>query len=225
MKFTRSLALSLVIILLLSSCSTTDIRVLQEENDQLKQKIADIELERDDYKNRLEAYDKLTYKDDMVPSIMYSDYEQTLRLIMSEVDLHISFGVGSPIVNKIMPNTVVKVLDAGLVESEELWLYVEIPVYDIPAHYKGWIKESETLELTKENKKLGYDSVTIKEGVAVYTCDTFEDIQKTKAEKAPYEMSVRIEKLMSGYAYVFFAGGWNFWVKEEDIIYAYDLQN
>ena len=224
MKRINSIALVLVFILLLSSCSISEIKLLQDENDQLKQKLSAIELERDDYKNRLEAFEKLTYKNDMVPSIMYSDYNQKLRLVMSEVDLHIYFGSGSPIVNKILPNTVISVIDAGLVEGEDLWLYVEIPVYDIPAHYKGWVKESETVELTKENKKLGYDSVSIKEGVVVYTCDKVEDIPKTKAEKTPYEVSVRIEKLINGYAYVFAAGGWNFWVKEENIIYAYVLQ-
>ncbi|HYE10304.1 MAG TPA: hypothetical protein VEF53_09000, partial [Patescibacteria group bacterium] len=139
MKRINSIALVLVFILLLSSCSISEIKLLQDENDQLKQKLSAIELERDDYKNRLEAFEKLTYKNDMVPSIMYSDYNQKLRLVMSEVDLHIYFGSGSPIVNKILPNTVISVIDAGLVEGEDLWLYVEIPVYDIPAHYKGWV--------------------------------------------------------------------------------------
>jgi hypothetical protein len=224
MKRANIYLLPLITLLLFSGCSSAEIKVLKEENIQLKQKLVDIELEKDDFRSRLEGLDEMKYKGSMVPSIMYSEYEPKPRLVMSEVDLHIYFGNESPIVNKIMPNTVVSVLDAGMLEGEDLWLYVEMPVYDIPAYYKGWIREADTTPLTEQNKKLGYDSVTIKEGIEVYTCDEVEDIPKTKAEKTTYDMSVRIEKFKNGYVYVFAAGGWNFWTKEKDVIYAYDMQ-
>jgi hypothetical protein len=109
-----------------------------------------------------------------------------------------------------------------MIEGQELWLYVEIPVYDIPAYCKGWIRETDTIELTEQNKKLGYDSVTIKEGIKVYNCTQADEISKLNEEITTYEMSVRIERAKDGYVYVTSAGGWYFWVKEEDIIYAYD---
>jgi hypothetical protein len=223
MKRTNLFLLFLIFLVFVSGCSSTDIKVIQEENNQLKQKLVNVEFERDDLKTRLEQLDNMIYKGSKVPSIMYSVYEQKLRLVMSEVDLHIYFGSEAPIVNKIMPNTVVKVLDAGYIEGQELWLYVEMPVYDIPAYCKGWIKESDTTQLTEENKKLGYDSVTILEGINVYNCDEVENISVANVEVTTYEMQVRIKRAKNGYVYVSSAGGWYFWVKEKDIIYAYDM--
>ena len=225
MKRTNIIFLILVLTLIFSSCSTTDIEALQEENLLLEQKLTNIELERDDLRNKLKQLDNMTYKGSKVPSIMYSQYEQKMRLVMSEVDLHIYFGSESPIINKIMPNTVVTVLDAGMIEGQELWLYVEIPVYDIPAYCKGWIREADTIELTEQNKKLGYDSVTIKEGTTVYNCTEAEKISKANEEITTNEMKVKIDRAKNGYVYVTSAGGWYFWVNEKDIVYAYDTLN
>lgn len=206
-----------------TSCSPVENRALEIEKMQLEQVIKDLEIERNAYKDKYEELNDFRNNGPKVPSIMYSDYEQKFRLVMSEVDLHIYFGSTAPVVNKIKPNTAVKVLDAGMVEGDGLWLYVELPVYDIPAFYKGWIREADTLELTEQNKKQAYDSVIINKGIEIFNCDDFEEIQKTKPEKTRQDMNVRILKLEKDYAYVFSAGGWTFWVKEENIKYAYDM--
>lgn len=39
---------------------------------------------------------------------------------------------------------ILDVLDAAQPDREELWLEVQIPVYDSPANCKGWIKEKDT---------------------------------------------------------------------------------
>jgi len=221
----KRLAIILLIVLSLSGCSNSEAKLIQEENLQLKQHVKSLESERDDMKRRLERLQSIENKDTKVPSIMYSNYEQKLRLVMKETDLHIYFGNNAPVVNKIMPRTAVNVLDAGMVEGEEMWLYVEMPVYDIPAYYKGWIRESDTLELTAQNKKEAYDSIVIQEGIKVFNCEKVQDIPTAPTEITGHDVGARIERVENGYAYVFSAGGWTFWVKEEDITYAYDMLN
>ena len=86
-------------------------------------------------------------------SMLFQDYKDKQRFVPKESQIY-----ALPIqdLNKlrtIEANTVIQVLDAAQCQDQQLWLYVSVPVYDTPINFKGWIPESETVKLTKDNIK------------------------------------------------------------------------
>jgi cell division protein FtsB len=77
--------------------------------------------------------------------------EKNTNLLLSPYSKSLSIGIAKA-------GTVVNVLytasvDSNIDEDGDTWLLVQIPVYDTPMNYLGWIRESNTVEYTKNKIK------------------------------------------------------------------------
>lgn len=187
------------------------IRELDSENRKLHDKVAQLEKE-------LKQSKGATLE---LPLITYTTYSYSSRFVPKETEVLWFPLENSPKVTFIPRNSIVNVLDAGLSETEgrELWLYVEAPVYDTPMNFKGWIREKDTVEYTKENQKDVQSDVIVKKGISFYEGCTFESIASTQPKELPYDTIGRIIKKRDGYVELECSGGWYFWVEEKYIEY------
>lgn len=153
-------------------------------------------------------------------SMLYIQPEYKKRFVKNELHILLLPLSGSPQLNIIRPNTVVDVNDVVQVESfnREVWLYVTIPVYDSAMNMKGWIKEADTVPLTKENQKL-VQNVTIKKGTPVYETFEFENISSLTPVILEYDKGGRLVKKKEGFFHLSCPGGLDIWVSEQYIVY------
>lgn len=148
-------------------------------------------------------------------SINYVEYADKHRFVSKELKLLCLPKEGSKVLNNIDANTVVDVLDAAKTDDDELWLQVQIPVYDSPSNFKGWIKEKDTEPVTQGNLQ-ARTNITIKAGTTVWEvyADTSQ-ISSQNERKLECDTPGRIEKKENGYVWVSCPGGSGFWIKEE----------
>ncbi len=209
MKNNNILICCTITIIILSSitvgCSNN-----QNENQQMKDKIAQLEKSVNDYKTKeLKQNDFSISNDEILDKVRFIEKENKLLLLPLE---------DSRVVRNIQTNTLAKVIDRGVVD-DLTWIYVEIPVHDSPIFSKGWIKENETVLYTKDKVHLVQSDVAIIAGAEVYETYTFEDIKKTVPEKLVNEDSGRLEEKNNGYCRISQAGGRDVWVKGSSVIY------
>ena len=206
--------------IILICCTTITIIILssiiggcsnsQNENQQLKNKIAQLEKIVNDYKTKeLKQNDFSISNDEVINKFRFIENENKLLLLPLE---------DSRVVRNIQTNTLAKVIDRGVVDGLT-WIYVEIPVHDSPIFSKGWIKENETAPYTKDKVRLVQSDVAIIAGAEVYETFKFDDIKKTTPVKLENEDSGRLEEKFNGYARISQAGGRDIWVKESSVIY------
>lgn len=150
--------------------------------------------------------------------LRYIDYTYKKVLIKKEIALLGLPESTGPIINKISNNTVVKVLKSANVK-DNIWLYVEIPVFDTPVDFRGWVRESDTIQYTKEQIKLVQSPITIKPEEFIYDVDEFSQIQSNKPIKAKEDDWGRIEEKRNDYVRIECPGGRTIWVKESSIVY------
>lgn len=115
--------------------------------------------------------------------------------------------------------TFIQELDAAQCQDQQLWLYVSVPVYDTPINFKGWIPESETVKLTKDNVKLVQGDVFLKEGTPIYEVNQFNEIKSATSTNLTHDVRGRIEKRQESFDYHDSPGGWSFWVEEKYLIF------
>jgi outer membrane murein-binding lipoprotein Lpp len=204
----------ILLVVLISGCSNPT-QTINNENIQLKSRVAQLENDLNDKNNQITELQNINF-DPL--TINYIENLTTKRFVEKQCDL-----LGLPIINsvklnKIYENTVVTILDTVDVVNN-IWFYVEIPVYDSPSNMKGWIKESDTVLYTKDKINSVQSDVRIKEGVAVYEVFEFSMIKTTKPYKAEDYLRGRIEEKRDGYARLGCPGGNTIWVKEDSIIY------
>jgi|GEM_PF-1256239 len=191
-------------------CKSGETRTLESENARLRQKVAALE----EKVQRLEA--------ELAPlkkplTINHRTYPAKLRFVEKETPLLAMPREGSVVLRNIPPRSVVKVLNAADSDGE-LWLYVEVPVYDTPSNMMGWIREADSVPLTEENRKLVQD-VTVRAGTRVYEVFEFAKIASTQPVKLLRDERGRLEEKRDGYARISCPGGWDFWVEERFVVY------
>jgi len=184
---------------------------LESETSRLRQRVAALE----ENVRRLEA--------ELAPlqrpmTINHRTYPAKLRFVEKETPLLAMPRQGSVVLRDILLRSVVKVLDAADVDGE-LWLYVEVPVYDSPSNMRGWIREADTVPLTEENRKLVQSDVTVRAGTRVYEVFEFAKIASTPPVKLLHDERGRLEEKRDGYARISCPGGRDFWVEERFVVY------
>jgi PBP1b-binding outer membrane lipoprotein LpoB len=221
MKYINKLTSSIITIFIFSlitvGCSNEsnnykkENEILKVENQQLKDKVIQLDKNVSDYKSKELKQNQLliAYDAEIPDKVRFIEKENKLLALPQEDS--ITFNI-------IQKNTLAKVLDRALV-NEEMWIYIEIPVYDTAANYKGWIKEKDTVAYTKEKVKLVQSDVTIKAGSEVYETYKFEDIKTVAPKKMTIDDRGRLEERKDGYCRIFQAGGRDIWVKESSVIY------
>jgi len=152
-------------------------------------------------------------------SMLFQDYKDKQRFVPKESQIY-----ALPIqdLNKlrtIEANTVIQVLDAAQCQDQQLWLYVSVPVYDTPINFKGWIPESETVKLTKDNIKQVQGDVSLKEGTPIYEVDQFNEISSATSTKITNNIRGRILKREGSFVNLMSPGGWYFWVEEKYLMF------
>ncbi|MEW5763052.1 MAG: hypothetical protein AB1776_07615 [Bacillota bacterium] len=170
------LAVSAALAVLPGGCTSGETRALESENARLRQRVAALE----EKVRRLEA--------ELAPlqrplTINHRTYPAKQRFVEKETPLLAMPREGSVVLRDILPRSVVKVLDAADSDGE-LWLYVEVPVYDSPSNMKGWIREADSVPLTEENRKLVQSDVTVRAGTRVYEVFEFAKIASTPPGQA-----------------------------------------
>ena len=153
-------------------------------------------------------------------SITYTDYKFKNRLVVNSVNPYIYPGETKLVQRTIDAYTLVRIIDSGVSGDggSEQWLYVEFPVYDTPMDNHGWIKEKDTVELTKDNREKVRSRVSVKNGEDIYSVTSISEIPKATPKKA-VNISGKIEEEKNGYVRLSVAGGEEFWVEKKDIVY------
>lgn len=211
----------LLISIFVAGCSANNTD-LATENTTLKEQIKELESDNGQLKGQvIQLRKELEENKYDLPVITYSTYEYKKRYVPMDIKVLWFPLSNAPEVTMIPGNSVITVIDAGLSEKEgqELWLYVEAPVYDSPMNYKGWIRESDTVELTKENQMNVQSDVKVKKGTPFYETYSFDSIATTKAQNLPYDAVGRITGKKDGMVRLNCPGGWDFWVSEKNIEY------
>ncbi|MEL7625147.1 MAG: hypothetical protein AAGU12_16405 [Clostridiales bacterium] len=135
-----------------------------------------------------------------LPEYFLSDQEQILYMLPLEA---------APEATKLPAYTMVNCYDRVLCQGE-VWLYVDTPVFDIPApNAKGWVKESQGIPYTEE----------------VHPLLVFPLYLKEEAEYPdPHSGPLLIEERKEDQVYLTGAGGWANWIAIDDLRYP-DLQD
>jgi len=226
----------MIITVVLSGCannthSSNQVLLLQEQlnqyikdNEALKQEIADLKEKLAEYEAilnekpvRMERAGGLLY-------LSVSDKEK-IRFVRNKKDLKALPFDDAPSINSIEENNLVYVYDkvsntGNYDDSESLWYYVSIPVYDTPMNNKGWVKCQDTEAYNQDNQKLVLGDVSIRIG-AKYTesADLPEPNDASQWKICEEQISGRITREQNGYVYIEGAGGCVYWVNKDDVVY------
>jgi len=177
----------------------------------LNSKIQALENENKELRAKMDQVNSLT--------IAYQDYRDKQRLVPRESQIYALPIQDFRILRLIEANSVIQVWDAAQSNDQQLWLYVSVPAYDTPVNCKGWIPESETVKLTKENVKLVQGDVWVKEGTPIYEVDAFDKIKTATADRLDADTRGRITKRQGSFADLSVPGGMSFWVEEKYLIF------
>lgn len=203
----------------MSGCSSTESQSRSNENVQLKQQIAHLEKKVQTLDSELTSLKSKKSDQPETITINYQTYEFKKRFVQKESNILALPRKGSVQLRRVESNSVVHVLDAATADNQELWLYVSVPVYDSPSNNKGWISESDTVPLTKDNQKMVQSEVTVKARTKVYMADEFNKVSSTPPTKLSSEQRGRLEERKGGYARISAPGGLHFWVEEALVVY------
>ncbi|KJR48089.1 hypothetical protein UF75_1562 [Desulfosporosinus sp. I2] len=223
MRFLNVVSLSLILAVILGGggCSTVakvtggneaKIANLESENHTLTDHIASLEKELLRLQAEVASFEQRL-------SLNYVEYHSSKRFVPKPSQILALPMKDAIIYRPIEQNSVVTVFDAVAAEGQELWLYVSVPVYDSPINMKGWIKESDTVALTKDNVKLVQSDVVVGVGTMIYEVFEFEKISGTKPVQASSELRGRLEEKKNGWARLSCPGGLTLWVLEKDLKY------
>lgn len=166
----------LAAIVFLSSCSNKNINEHQAKPASSDNDIKTLQKENLELRNEI-----LALKEQLKPiDFTFCDYTYKYRLIKNEVRTCQLPKENFLLQYTLVPNKVVFVESAANDSNGVLWLYVswQMEAYTV----KGWIKESDTSIITKDNIKKAGGSIIIKKGSLVYKIREFEEISKTKSE-------------------------------------------
>lgn len=184
---------------------------INEISKQKDQQIKKLQIELSETKDLLDRYGINNF------IANYVSYEHKKRFVNKETKLLVFPKNGAEPLSDIFANSVVNVEDAATNQfNNEIWLFVSIPVYEYPAHRKGWIKELDTLPYTKELQTKVQSPIFIKKGTTFY--NDFDNISEKNIEELPYDVRGIIEEIRDSYARITPGAGWDFWVEKKYII-------
>lgn len=147
------------------SASAPELERLRSENAQLKDQVAGLQEEVQRLQGKLVAVTPM-----LEPiSINYSSYPARYRLVLRDGAKLLAIPRdGALALMNVESGVVLEVLDAASADDTSLWLYVQAPVYSSPTNLKGWIRESDTVSLTRENRDQVRGDLYLKVGTPVY---------------------------------------------------------
>lgn len=190
---------------------------LNQENKKLNYKINDLQKTIVSFQT-----DNVKLREKLKPIILtYMGYDHKYRFLENEIKMYQVPGKIYSQIGKLPSNTVVKVYDAVRINDKEIWLYITIPepLQSETINIKGWIKETETSILTKNNEKKIVNGVIIKSGTPVYNMIDFEDIITSKPEPVKEDITGSIIDKRNDYIMISKGAGWIFWVDSKFISY------
>ncbi|MHB9145458.1 MAG: hypothetical protein ACYC5Y_09020 [Symbiobacteriia bacterium] len=190
---------------------------LQAENEQLRSRVAELEKEAQRLGSKVVAQQEL-----LAPlSINCISYSYKRRLVTRDrAKLLAMPREGTPVLTEAQSGAVLEVLDAASANDTGLWLYVAAPVYSSPTNCKGWIRESDTVPLTRENRNQIRGDLYLKAGTPVYEwLEDFAAIAKTKPRPLAEDARGWLDRRQDGYADLALPGGLSVLVEEKYLIY------
>lgn len=149
--------------------------------------------------------------------INYESYEHSRRLVNKELDLLAWPNLDAQLVNQVLPGTLVSIEYAATTIDNERWLFITIPTYDCPCNNRGWIKESDSEEITEANRLTINNGIAIYIGTMVYEGFEFDSLALAEPIMIEYNMRGVIVEVQEDYAMIMTGGGREFWMKKEDI--------
>ncbi len=189
-----------------SSYSSSEERIIELNNAIINknEEIKKLNDENNQYKEQLNNSNKPI-------GLSYIGYQQKYVFVGENKSILWMPDENSPIASSILQNSLVEVILAGYTTPDNIWLFVNIPVYDTPSNCYGWIKESDTQKYTKENQKLITGNIIIHKGTKGQFPDGYGEYIEDMDQQG------MIEKREQGKVLVIFAGGKQVWYEEKDI--------
>lgn len=191
--------------------------LINRENKELNSKVQDLQkivtsLQTDNAELREELKPKM---------LTYMGYGYRYRFVENEIKMYQMPGEVYSQIGKLPPNTVVEVQDAVKIKNDEMWLYITLPnpLQSEAINIKGWIKEKETMLLTKSNQEKIVNGVIIKSGTPVYNMIDFDSIKTSKPETLKDGVIGSIIGKRNNYIEVSIGRGWVLWVESRFISY------
>lgn len=166
--------------------------------------------------------DNAELREELKPKILtYMGYGYKYRFLENEIIMYQIPGEAYSEIGKLPPNTVVEVQDAVRINNDEIWLYITLPssLQSEAINTKGWIKETETVLLTKSNQEKIVNGVIIKSRTPVYNMIDFESIKTSKPESLKEDVTGNIKDNRNNYIEVSIGAGWVLWVESKFISY------
>ncbi|MBF4694068.1 hypothetical protein [Fusibacter ferrireducens] len=149
----------------------------------------------------------MTYIENKVRFVFSDEALQALALPLEK----------APNLRSIEPLTAVTVLDLVYSNDEE-WYYVKIPVLDSPVNVKGWIRVDQVIELDKTNINEIKAPVYVKKGASINVLWNEGNIDESaESEILEHDVYGRIIKEDSGHCYLSTPGGFEFWIKKDEL--------
>lgn len=163
--------------------------------------------------------EKQSLEENMKPrTLIYINYEYKYRFTDKEIKIYQSPKQEFNQIDILKPNTAIEVEDAVRIDNDEIWLFVKLPINYDSANLKGWIREKDTMPITKENQ-VKIRNISIKEGSQVYKFVEFDEIKGMKPSILDRDFDGNIMQKKDGYYEIGCVGGLVLWVEEKYIVY------
>lgn len=158
-------------------------------------------------------------KEKMKPEeLTYIGYDHKYRFVEKEIKVYQSPEQEYSKINTISANTSVRVEDAVQTMDGTIWLFVEVPPTYEPRNTKGWIREKDTLPITKENQSK-IINITVEKGAEVYYMAEFKEIKNMKPNILDRTVEGYIGQKSDGYVEIHCVGGMDILIEEKYVVY------
>lgn len=164
--------------------------------------------------------ENLSLKENMKPkTLTYINYKYKYRFIEKEIKVYQSPDKEFSQIDLLSANYAVEVEDAVQIDYEDVWLYIKLPKSYESFNIKGWVREKDTIPITKENQLKIISEVTVKAGSKAYYMVEFDEIKDMKSEIVGKDIIGTIVNKKAEYFKIGCVGGMELWVEEKYITY------
>jgi len=144
--------------------------------------------------------------------------DATVRFVREDTALRFLPGQQEMEIRKIPAGTLVQVIQKTVnMETNETWLYVEVPVFDTPQDNRGYIPVEPTVYFTPDLERRVISPVTVPAGSTLYSAEPGQEGREL--ETPAQDQKVIIEGRRQGLVLCTAAGGTTFLTAPENILY------
>lgn len=144
--------------------------------------------------------------------------DATVRFVREDTVLRFLPGQGEVEIRKVPAGTLVQVIQKTVnMETNETWLYVEVPVFDTPQDNRGYIPVEPTVYFTPDLERQVISPVTVPAGSTIYSAEPGQESREL--ETPGQDQRVMIEGRRQDKVLCTAAGGTTFLTAPDNIVY------